>query len=223
MFVRLIALLLASMRQAAVALACLLLAGTVHAAVLYPVDTTVTSKPEVLSAHHRDRSRAAAERLRAPPDRANARRLRAPARAQAQPSTHGPCTSADSLGSRRLSHGGTLWSWPGQNPFRWRDPSGRIGMDGASTDRAIGAGQNWADPAFLRGLNQGAAAGAAFNALGAAALFRGPALLTGATIEQGVLSSLVEPVLSLEPMHLPEVLGVVGDERQIQGHGVRCG
>jgi RHS repeat-associated protein len=24
-----------------------------------------------------------------------------------------------------LSHGGTLWSWPGQNPFRWRDPSGR--------------------------------------------------------------------------------------------------
>jgi hypothetical protein len=26
-----------------------------------------------------------------------------------------------------LSHGGTLWSWPGQNPFRWRDPSGRSG------------------------------------------------------------------------------------------------
>jgi hypothetical protein len=24
-----------------------------------------------------------------------------------------------------LSHGGTLWSWPGQNPFRYRDPSGR--------------------------------------------------------------------------------------------------
>jgi len=24
-----------------------------------------------------------------------------------------------------LSRGGTLWSWPGQNPFRWRDPSGR--------------------------------------------------------------------------------------------------
>jgi len=24
-----------------------------------------------------------------------------------------------------LSHGGTLWSWPGQNPFRFRDPSGR--------------------------------------------------------------------------------------------------
>ena len=21
---------------------------------------------------------------------------------------------------------GTLWSWPGQNPFRWRDPSGRL-------------------------------------------------------------------------------------------------
>jgi RHS repeat-associated protein len=24
-----------------------------------------------------------------------------------------------------LSRTGTLWSWPGQNPFRWRDPSGR--------------------------------------------------------------------------------------------------
>jgi RHS repeat-associated protein len=24
-----------------------------------------------------------------------------------------------------LSHSGTLWSWPGQNPYRWRDPSGR--------------------------------------------------------------------------------------------------
>jgi RHS repeat-associated protein len=24
-----------------------------------------------------------------------------------------------------LSRGGTLWSWPGNNPFRWRDPSGR--------------------------------------------------------------------------------------------------
>jgi len=25
-----------------------------------------------------------------------------------------------------LSRAGTLWSWPGQNPFRWRDPSGRL-------------------------------------------------------------------------------------------------
>jgi RHS repeat-associated protein len=25
-----------------------------------------------------------------------------------------------------LTRGGTLWSWPGQNPFRWRDPSGRL-------------------------------------------------------------------------------------------------
>jgi RHS repeat-associated protein len=27
-----------------------------------------------------------------------------------------------------LSRGGTLWSWPGQNPFRWADPSGRFGV-----------------------------------------------------------------------------------------------
>jgi len=26
-----------------------------------------------------------------------------------------------------LTRSGTLWSWPGQNPFRWRDPSGRDG------------------------------------------------------------------------------------------------
>jgi RHS repeat-associated protein len=26
-----------------------------------------------------------------------------------------------------LTRTGTLWSWPGQNPFRWRDPSGRSG------------------------------------------------------------------------------------------------
>jgi hypothetical protein len=26
-----------------------------------------------------------------------------------------------------LTRTGTLWSWPGQNPFKWRDPSGRSG------------------------------------------------------------------------------------------------
>ena len=31
-----------------------------------------------------------------------------------------------------LGHSGTLWSWPGQNPIRWRDPSGR------------GAAEDWA-------------------------------------------------------------------------------
>jgi RHS repeat-associated protein len=109
--------------------------------------------------------------------------LGAPARAQAKPSTHGPCSSARRRGAgitafgRTLSEtepggvappdseistllrwqarptvagfydfrarlwspelgtflqpdqyvyltrGGTLWSWPGNNPFRWRDPS----------------------------------------------------------------------------------------------------
>jgi len=27
-----------------------------------------------------------------------------------------------------LGRSGTLWSWPGQNPYRWRDPSGRDGV-----------------------------------------------------------------------------------------------
>jgi hypothetical protein len=60
-----------------------------------------------------------------------------------------------------LSRGGTLWSWPGQNPFRWADPSGRIGSDGASTDRAIGSPQDWGDPSFQEGMQKGGAVGAA--------------------------------------------------------------
>jgi hypothetical protein len=48
-----------------------------------------------------------------------------------------------------LSRGGTLWSWPGQNPFRWRDPSGRAGI-------AIGIG---GDAGFCAGLCVGSWAG----------------------------------------------------------------
>jgi filamentous hemagglutinin len=34
---------------------------------------------------------------------------------------------------------GTLWSWPGQNPFRWRDPSGRLaGEEWYWVARALG-------------------------------------------------------------------------------------
>ncbi|HEX2873267.1 MAG TPA: RHS repeat-associated core domain-containing protein, partial [Polyangiaceae bacterium] len=62
-----------------------------------------------------------------------------------------------------LASGGTLWSWPGQNPFRWRDPSGRIGFDGESTDRAIGADQDWGDPGFRSGMMGGGVAGAALG------------------------------------------------------------
>ena len=29
-----------------------------------------------------------------------------------------------------MAKGGTLWSSPGQNPMRYRDPSGRIGVLG---------------------------------------------------------------------------------------------
>ena len=38
-----------------------------------------------------------------------------------------------------LSRAGTLWSWPGQNPFRWRDPSGRLaGEERYWATRALG-------------------------------------------------------------------------------------
>ncbi len=62
-----------------------------------------------------------------------------------------------------ISRGGTLWSWPGQNPLRWRDPSGR------SAAEAIAEGIQ-----FLEGLAPGVAANnnmaPASPALGLAAL-----------------------------------------------------
>jgi hypothetical protein len=41
-----------------------------------------------------------------------------------------------------LSHGGTLWSWPGQNPIRWRDPSGRFAGSAAWWGAKVLAGAN---------------------------------------------------------------------------------
>jgi RHS repeat-associated protein len=39
-----------------------------------------------------------------------------------------------------LSHSGTLWSWPGQNPFRSRDPSGRQEYEGDEEEDPFGDG-----------------------------------------------------------------------------------
>ena len=39
-----------------------------------------------------------------------------------------------------LSRAGTLWSWPGQNPFRWRDPSGRD-ADAGAAEAAVAAAE----------------------------------------------------------------------------------
>ena len=53
-----------------------------------------------------------------------------------------------------LTPGGTLWSWPGQNPFRWADPSGRLAgsyelLRAAQLARALGpAGAAAAAAAF---------------------------------------------------------------------------
>src|SRR6478736_1368953 len=45
-----------------------------------------------------------------------------------------------------LGRSGTLWSWPGQNPYRWRDPSGRTIPNG---------GGNGVPGVGLRGLFEG--------------------------------------------------------------------
>jgi len=76
-----------------------------------------------------------------------------------------------------LSRAGTLWSWPGQNPFRWRDPSGRgaigrflgtiiggiLGGDvGAVGGAAVGGGTTWElGPGVVVGVTGGALAGSA--------------------------------------------------------------
>ena len=71
-----------------------------------------------------------------------------------------------------LSRAGTLWSWPGQNPFRWRDPSGRD-AGGAATAILDAFGS----------LGAAAEAGGAADALGpvAAAAAAGAALAVYAT------------------------------------------
>src|SRR5207253_8578097 len=54
-----------------------------------------------------------------------------------------------------LTRGGTLWSWPGNNPFRGRDPSGRF-FDSAAAAAAEAA----ADAAGAAGAATAAVAGA---------------------------------------------------------------
>jgi RHS repeat-associated protein len=66
-----------------------------------------------------------------------------------------------------LSRGGTLWSWPGNNPFRWRDPSGR-GPVGRLVGTLVGG--------FI-GSQIGALAGAGVG--GGATVEFGPAVVVG--------------------------------------------
>jgi RHS repeat-associated protein len=81
-----------------------------------------------------------------------------------------------------LRRGGTLWSWPGQNPFRWADPSGRA-LAGRFDEgsRFLGDAAGWLASNAMNEWGQGnygAAAldfGAAF-ATGVASLFASPAM-----------------------------------------------
>ena len=78
-----------------------LVTSTARASYAHPEAAAVTSNPEVLSERPNALHPNAVNPLRVPPVRANAGRLRAPARAQAQPSTHGPNTTDRQRGSRR--------------------------------------------------------------------------------------------------------------------------
>jgi RHS repeat-associated protein len=77
-----------------------------------------------------------------------------------------------------LTRTGTLWSWPGQNPYRWRDPSG---MEGMSVGKAVAIGIG----AYLGGtwgfsVGVAASGGATLASGGAAAPSVPPAAIAGA-------------------------------------------
>jgi RHS repeat-associated protein len=68
----------------------------------------------------------------------------------------------------------TIWGWPGQNPGRWRDWTGRIFGDAQSSERVTtnysGGAQSFNDPSFQTGYFWGGVAGAAIDVLGGAGL-----------------------------------------------------
>ena len=70
-----------------------------------------------------------------------------------------------------LGHTGTLWSWPGQNPFRWRDPSGRDASD-------------W----FMRNAESMQDGALAVSSLALTVATFGAALEVGAALESGNLT-----------------------------------
>ena len=79
----------------------------------------------------------------------------------------GAFTTADEF--KYLTTEGTLWSWPGQNPFRFRDPSGRCAEEGDSIN---GGFEQWIlvdGEEFIE--NSLAVSAAALTVAGGAAVF----------------------------------------------------
>jgi hypothetical protein len=111
-----------------------------------------------------------------------------------------------------LSRGGTLWSWPGQNPFRWRDPSGRDAEEWflRNSDRIIDASLAISGAAFTiatlgAGWEVGAALAGGRLTLGAAARFGAVGALKG-----GLLGAGVETGRQLATSDCPPDYGKIG-------------
>jgi RHS repeat-associated protein len=75
-----------------------------------------------------------------------------------------------------LTSRGTLWSWPGQNPFRWRDPSGR-----EPAEQLVQEGLDWLSN-FVAANDNAIAATGGTAATGAAADVGGGAVATIAAV-----------------------------------------
>jgi RHS repeat-associated protein len=81
-----------------------------------------------------------------------------------------------------LSRGGTLWSWPGQNPFRWADPSGRaLSSRFDEGSRFLGDAAGWLASNAMNEWGQGNYGVAALDfgaalATGVASVFASPAM-----------------------------------------------
>ena len=89
-----------------------------------------------------------------------------------------------------LTGTGSLWSWPGQNPIRWRDPSGRDPYGEGLAD-ALYFG-NMEDPGYAYSVSeQGHGAGAFAGFLAVLGFAATPALETGVAmgLQRGLMSS----------------------------------
>ncbi|NRA35976.1 MAG: hypothetical protein HRU17_21860 [Polyangiaceae bacterium] len=101
----------------------------------------------------------------------------------------GAFTTADEF--YYLTDTGTLWSWPGQNPFALRDPSGRFGLVGAGLG-ALGGALAGGIGGYLTGGMDGIAGGALGGLVsgGLIGFTGGLGMGLGATLSGGVASGL---------------------------------
>jgi hypothetical protein len=126
-----------------------------------------------------------------------------------------------------LTPSGTLWSWPGQNPFRYRDPSGRDAEEWflRNADSLQGGAEALAGAALT--IATGGLAGellgfgsldATLGALGASATAGGAAVVTSdaATAAAPIVAKVVETECENEPAAAEDVIAQIAQGKSMQ-------